>query len=129
MSEDFEESKTVDTNTTNETEEDRSNSMIVKLTRNLKEYQDILQSSLTYLVRILLKLRAQIFEKAYIALCNGEINNTINYAKSCLELIYVTDENKYICLMYLVEAHCLLGKQKEVLNLENKPVNFYTGIE
>jgi len=46
----FEESKTADTNTTNETEEDRSNSMIVKLTRNIKEYQDILQSSLTYLV-------------------------------------------------------------------------------
>jgi len=102
MSEDFEESKTVDTNTTNETEEDRSNSMIVKLARNIKDYQDILQSSLTYL--------------AYIALCNGEINNSINYAKSCLELIYVTDENKYICLMYLVEAHCLLGKQKEALS-------------
>ena len=53
MGSDFEESKTVDTNTTNETEEDRSNSMIVKLSRNIKDYQDILQSSLTYLVRII----------------------------------------------------------------------------
>ena len=46
----------------------------------------------------------------------GEINNTINYAKECLELPSITDETKYICLMYLVEAHCFLGSQKDVIN-------------
>ena len=44
----------------------------------------------------------------------GEINNTINYAKECLELPSITDETKYICLMYLVEAYCFLGNQKDV---------------
>lgn len=85
----------------------------VKLARNIKEYQDILQSSLTYLVNSTFWVYNNEI-KAFTSLCIGEINNAINYAKGCLDLNYVSDENKYMCFIYLVEAYCLLGKQKEV---------------
>lgn len=88
-----------------EAEEDKGKNIQLKPIRNLKDYQDILQSSLVHL--------------AYTSLSLGEINNTINYAKECLELPSITDETKYICLMYLVEAYCFLGNQKDALNQMN----------
>jgi len=88
-----------------EEEKERKSVISVKPKNNLKEYQDILQSSLVYL--------------AYSSLSLGEINNTINYAKECLDLPFINEENKYICLMYLVEAYCFLGNQKEALNQMN----------
>jgi hypothetical protein len=83
-----------------EEEKERKSTISVRPKNNLKEFQDVLQSSLVYL--------------AYSSLSQGEINNTINYAKECLELPFINEENKYICLMYLVEAYCFLGNQKEV---------------
>jgi len=88
-----------------EEEKERKNTISVKSKNNLKEYQDILQSSLVYL--------------AYSSLSQGEINNTINYAKECLELPSLSEENKYICINYLVEAFCVIGNQKEAINIMN----------
>jgi hypothetical protein len=44
----------------------------------------------------------------------GETNNATNFAKEALELPFLNEENKYLALMYLVEACCIIGDQKEV---------------
>ena len=51
---------------------------------------------------------------AYTSLCLGEINTCISFAREAIELPFISDENKYLALMYSVEAYCVLGDQKEV---------------
>jgi len=57
---------------------------------------------------------------AYTSLCLGEINSAINYARDAISLPNQSEENKYLCLMYLVEAYCHLGNAKEALHKINQ---------
>jgi len=70
------------------------------------KYQEILQSVYVHL--------------AYLSLGLGEINSAINYAKEAIALPNQSEENKYLCLMYLVESYCHLGNAKEALHKINQ---------
>eukprot|EP01016_Furgasonia_blochmanni_P039651 TRINITY_DN4958_c0_g1_i4.p1 TRINITY_DN4958_c0_g1~~TRINITY_DN4958_c0_g1_i4.p1 ORF type:complete len:796 (-),score=217.56 TRINITY_DN4958_c0_g1_i4:174-2561(-) len=65
--------------------------------------EDLQQSTLTHL--------------AYAHLCRGELNNTLSTAKEALNLLYISEENKFNCLMYMCEAYCIQGKVQEASQL------------
>jgi len=78
----------------------------LKAPKNVKDLDDILQSALIHLT--------------YISLCLGEINSAANFAKEALDLPFLSEENKFLCLMYLVEFHCTIGNNQDALNWINK---------
>jgi len=106
---------TIDTNAPNinemgdkteEVKENKKNELLIKAPRNSKELEDLYQSTYVHL--------------SYISLCLGEINSAANFAKEALELPFISEENKFLCLIYLVEYYCTTGSNHDALNSINK---------